>query len=123
MVQGQAPFPFALAELVDNSLRATMHGRARRRSITISFVLDSLAAPGAGLVSVWDNGRGMSKQELNEWAVMNLSMEDRGSRPTEEAVLRGAKHGPGAARFLSGNLSFFGVSHPPPLPSLTPDAE
>ena len=51
----------------------------------------------------------MSKLELNQWAVMNLSMEDRGAKPTEEAVQRGAAQAPGASRFLSGNLSYFGV--------------
>lgn len=110
LLQGRAPFPFALAELIDNSLRATIRGRPANREIRISFVLSSLTSPGGGLISVWDNGCGMTKRELNEWAVMNLSMEDRGARPAEEPVLRGEKTGPGAARFLSGNLSYFGVS-------------
>ena len=44
----------------------------------------------------------MTKQELNSWAVMNLSMEDRGLKPQE------AEDGPGLGRFLSGNLSYFG---------------
>ena len=60
----------------------------------------------AGLLSVSDNGVGMTKQELNSWAVMNLSMEDRGLKPQE------AEDGPGLGRFLSGNLSFFGVGQP-----------
>ena len=51
----------------------------------------------------------MSKLELNQWAVMNLSMEDRGANPIEEAVQRGAAQAQGASRFLSGNLSYFGV--------------
>lgn len=60
----------------------------------------------AGLLSVWDNGVGMTKQELNNWAVMNLSLEDRGLKPQES-------EGPGGVgRFLSGNLSFFGVHSP-----------
>ena len=57
----------------------------------------------AGLLSVSDNGVGMTKQELNSWAVMNLSMEDRGLKPLE------ADGNPGLGRFLSGNLSYFGV--------------
>lgn len=30
-----------------------------------------------------DNGRGMSPKELSQWAVMNLSMEDRGMMAPE----------------------------------------
>ena len=72
-------------------------------------MLNSVSNPSNGLISVWDNGCGMTKRELNEWAVMNLSMEDRGAKPIEEAVQRGDKQAPGALRFLSGNLSYFGV--------------
>ena len=108
--QGRAPFPYALAELVDNSLRATYWGRTAVRKIVISFVLSNASNPSSGLVSVWDNGCGMTKKELNEWAVMNLSMEDRGSQPTEQAVARGDKQASGVSRFLTGNLSYFGVS-------------
>lgn len=108
--QGRAPFPYALAELVDNSLRATYRGRTADRKIVISFVLSNPSNPSSGLVSVWDNGCGMTKKELNEWAVMNLSMEDRGSQPTEQAVARGDKQASGISRFLTGNLSYFGVS-------------
>lgn len=75
----------------------------------VSFVLSSPHNPTTGLVSVWDNGCGMTKKELSEWAVMNLSMEDRGSQPIEQAVQRGDKQGLGASRFLTGNLSYFGV--------------
>ncbi len=109
-LQGRAPFPYALAELIDNSLRATYRGRTADRKIVISFVLSSASNPISGLVSVWDNGCGMTKRELNEWAVMNLSMEDRGSQPVEQAVQRGDKQGSGVSRFLTGNLSYFGVS-------------
>jgi hypothetical protein len=54
----------------------------------------------------------MGKRELNEWAVMNLSMEDRGQQPREpDARGHGATQRNGAERFLSGNLSYFGVRH------------
>ena len=66
-------------------------------------MLAALTSHRAGLLSVSDNGVGMTKQELNSWAVMNLSMEDRGLKPQE------AEDGPGLGRFLSGNLSYFGV--------------
>lgn len=78
----------------------------------VSFVLNSASNPSSGLISVWDNGCGMTKRELNEWAVMNLSMEDRGAAPVEQAVQRGDRQGPGASRFLTGNLSYFGVRLP-----------
>ena len=132
----------ALAEFVDNSLRATRRNAPRPRSITISLVLSgSNAATSRGLVCIQDNGVGMSKRELGEWvgtargccwccaqlhdraphkivcllrsqAVMNLSMEERGAAPQEPApVPRGAASaaGAGAGRFLTGDLSFFGV--------------
>ena len=75
---------------------ASEHGKAHAQA--------SRALSGAGLLSVSDNGVGMTKQELTSWAVMNLSMEDRGLKPQE------AEEGPGLGRFLSGNLSYFGVS-------------
>lgn len=54
-------------------------------------------------------GCGMSKRELNDWAVMNLSMEDRGEQPQEPNVGHGPTQRNGPERFLSGNLSYFGV--------------
>lgn len=63
------------------------------------------------MICVEDNGCGMNKRQLNDWAVMNLSMHDRGIQPAEpEAPSRGAQgRGHGAGRFLSSELSFFGV--------------
>lgn len=41
---------------------------------------------------------------------MNLSMEERGAQPQEPAAGRGgAAAAAGAGRFLTGDLSFFGV--------------
>ena len=37
--QGRTPLPYALAELIDNSLRATQHQTHGQRQIQISFVL------------------------------------------------------------------------------------
>lgn len=85
--QGQTPFAFALAELVDNSLRATKANRDRPRSIAVTLCVD--AGGRRGMVCVRDNGCGMTKQELNDWAVMNLSVEDR-------AMLQAARGGGGA---------------------------
>ncbi len=55
----------------------------------------------------------MTKRELNDWAVMNLSMEDRGEQPQEPDVGHGPTQRNGPERFLSGNLSYFGVCPPP----------
>lgn len=70
-----------------------------------------LAGPNdQGVIYVEDNGCGMDMKALNQWAIMGLSMEDRGERPVMEEPpgLRGAaSHDPG--RFLSSDLSFFGV--------------
>ena len=109
MLQGHHPFAYALAELIDNSLRATRTATDDRnpRRITISFV----TGRSGGLICVQDNGVGMTKQALNEWAVMNLSMEDRGQQPIEaEPAARGQSSLTGAGNFLTGNLSYFGVS-------------
>lgn len=55
----------------------------------------------------------MSKQALNDWAVMNLSMEDRGQKLTEpEPAPRGQPALTGAGSFLTGDLSYFGVGYP-----------
>jgi len=72
----------ALAELIDNSLRATKANRQQPRSITVSLVTDDKAQH--GMVCVRDNGSGMDVQELSNWAVMNLSMEDKGLLKAEE---------------------------------------
>lgn len=59
---------YALAEFVDNSLRATRRNAPRRRAITISLVVSG-NNPGTakGLVSIQDNGYGMNKHELADW--------------------------------------------------------
>ncbi|GLI61005.1 hypothetical protein VaNZ11_003267, partial [Volvox africanus] len=109
--RGHHPFAFALAELVDNSLRATkeltpkeISASSKPRVIVVSLVINERGT--AGLVRVQDNGRGMSPKELGEWAVMNLSMEDRGLMPNEG---QRASEQAGGGRYLSGDLSFFGV--------------
>ena len=81
--QGYHPLAFALAELIDNSLRATKGNMERPRSITVSLITDDKGSQ--GVICVSDNGSGMKTQELNNWAIMNLSMEDRGLLNTEEA--------------------------------------
>lgn len=56
--QGHHPFAFALAELIDNSLRATKHnGPGRPRHITVSLVVDRPSGGAqAGLIRVQVGG-------------------------------------------------------------------
>lgn len=62
---------------------------------------------------MWDNGEGMSPQALGQWAVMNLSMEDRGLQPVEARPSPASgEQQRGAGRFLGAQLSFFGVRLP-----------
>ena len=80
------------------------------RTITISFVTQGPANALKGLICVQDNGSGMTKQALNDWAIMNLSMDDRGQLPQEpEPAARGQPAVTGAGNFLTGELSYFGV--------------
>uniref|UniRef100_A0A1D2ABE5 SMCHD1 ribosomal S5 domain-containing protein n=1 Tax=Auxenochlorella protothecoides TaxID=3075 RepID=A0A1D2ABE5_AUXPR len=100
--QGKHPFVYALAEFVDNSLRATSRA-SEPRNITISFVLNSSSLSSAkGLVCIQDTGCGMTKRDLNDWAVMNYSMEERGqlSQPSISAS---------PTKYLNSNISYFGV--------------
>lgn len=107
-LQGRHPFVYALAEFIDNSLRATRKNSPNPRNITISILTSGSGTSRKGLICISDNGCGMTKVELNQWAIMNNSMEDRGKAPQEpDASTRGGSTG--AGRFLSGDLSFFGV--------------
>ena len=101
---------YALAEFIDNSLRATRKNAPNPRKITISLLTTGSGAAKRGLVCIQDNGCGMTKHELNDWAVMNYSMEERGAAPQEpEQEGRGRAAAPAVGRFLTGDLSFFGV--------------
>lgn len=85
--QGYHPLAFALAELIDNALRATKANRECPRNITVSLITDDKGSQ--GVICVSDNGSGMNTQELSNWAVMNLSMEDRGLLNTDDATGEG----------------------------------
>lgn len=50
----------------------------------------------------------MTKTDLNQWAVMNLSMEDRGLLTPGGSTSQDSGGG-GGGRYLSGDISFFGV--------------
>lgn len=124
--QGQHPLPYAIAELVDNSLQATRqnHLRGVQRDVEVTFLVGSR---GGAFISVWDNGRGMTAAELGQWAVMNLAVADRQAAATvditpSQAVGRGTqREPPPAERYLSGELSYFGVRRNiPSIPSTPP---
>ena len=67
-MQGRHPFVYALAEFVDNSLRATRRNAPRPRSLTLSLVVSgSNPSTARGLVAIQDNGCGMNKHELADW--------------------------------------------------------
>ena len=68
---GKAPVAFALSDLVDNALAATLHNAAtgRPRNITVAFVRGRNAAE--SLRSVNDNGCAMTCEELKQWRVLS----------------------------------------------------
>ena len=99
--QGRHPFVFALAEFIDNSLRATRRNAPHPRQITVSLVVSgSNPATARGLVCVTDNGVGMNKQELNDWV--------------GACGLGGCVHG--------GRVAELRISHPPAHPPTTTHA-
>jgi hypothetical protein len=110
--QGYHPLAFALAELIDNSLRATKGNRECCRDITVSLITDDKGSQ--GVICVSDNGSGMTTQELNNWAVMNLSMEDRGLLNADEAKgVLWLQHSSGGSAHSSRD-SRAGARMPPP---------
>lgn len=73
-LQGHHPFVYALAEFVDNSLRATKQCVEEPRCITISILQARRGVGGAPhpassrvSIAISDNGCGMDRRELNEW--------------------------------------------------------
>ncbi|KAK3267358.1 hypothetical protein CYMTET_24075 [Cymbomonas tetramitiformis] len=107
--QGKHPFVYALAELVDNSLRAMRNVDKLQRQLSIYLLIGGSASESA--ICVQDAGVGMTPHELNQWAVMNLSMNDRGQQP-EELALHGCSQVVAKAahtRHLTSDLSYFGV--------------
>ncbi|XP_034718465.1 structural maintenance of chromosomes flexible hinge domain-containing protein 1 isoform X1 [Etheostoma cragini] len=102
---GQKPLPYALAELIDNSISATANNTGVRM-IEIRLMLDeSLGKPA---VIVLDNGCGMTSKQLKNWAVYRLSKFNRencifGSR--QEGYVRPDL----VPRSLNSDISYFGV--------------
>ncbi|XP_053198801.1 LOW QUALITY PROTEIN: structural maintenance of chromosomes flexible hinge domain-containing protein 1 [Scomber japonicus] len=97
--------PYALAELIDNSLSATAKNPGVR-TIEIRMLFDETL--GKPAVIVLDNGRGMTSKQLNNWAVYRLSKflrDDGKSASNDEKYIR-PDHVP---RSLNSDISYFGV--------------
>ncbi|XP_068251946.1 structural maintenance of chromosomes flexible hinge domain-containing protein 1 isoform X1 [Nyctibius grandis] len=102
--EGQNPLPFALAELVDNSLSATSRNTGIR-SIQIKLLFDE--SQGKPAVAVIDNGRGMTSKRLNSWAVYRLSKFTR--QGDFESDHSGYVRPLPVPRSLNSDISYFGV--------------
>ncbi|XP_073406986.1 structural maintenance of chromosomes flexible hinge domain-containing protein 1 isoform X2 [Dendrobates tinctorius] len=102
--EGQNPLPFALAELIDNSLSATAKNSDIRK-IQINLCFDE--SQGKPTVAVTDNGKGMTSVQLKNWAVYRLSKFRRGYEgySDEESYVRP----PSMPRSLNSDISYFGV--------------
>ncbi|XP_065524143.1 structural maintenance of chromosomes flexible hinge domain-containing protein 1 isoform X1 [Lathamus discolor] len=102
--EGQNPLPFALAELIDNSLSATSRNTGVR-SIQIKLLFDE--SQGKSAVAVIDNGRGMTSKQLNNWAVYRLSKFTR--QGDFESDHSGYVRPLPVPRSLNSDISYFGV--------------
>ncbi|XP_041669766.1 structural maintenance of chromosomes flexible hinge domain-containing protein 1 [Cheilinus undulatus] len=101
--EGKKPFPYALAELVDNALSATVKNKGPR-TIEIRMLLDETA--GKPAVIVLDNGCGMSREDLNNWAKYRFSKFKRKNDATgSEGYVRSDP----VPRSLNSDISYFGV--------------
>ncbi|XP_060631107.2 structural maintenance of chromosomes flexible hinge domain-containing protein 1 [Anolis sagrei] len=102
--EGQNPLPFALAELIDNSLSATSQNTGVR-SIQLKLLFDD--TQGKPAVVVIDNGRGMTSKQLNNWAVYRLSKFTRqGDMESDHSAY---VRPPAVHRSLNSDISYFGV--------------
>eukprot|EP00079_Xenopus_tropicalis_P016421 XP_004915276.1 PREDICTED: structural maintenance of chromosomes flexible hinge domain-containing protein 1 isoform X1 [Xenopus tropicalis] len=102
--EGQNPLPFALAELIDNSLSASAQNSGIR-NIQIKLLFDE--AQGKPAVVVTDNGKGMNSTQLKNWAIYRLSKFTRGAA----ALSQGGSYvrPPHVPRSLNSDISYFGV--------------
>ncbi|XP_065805083.1 structural maintenance of chromosomes flexible hinge domain-containing protein 1 [Labrus bergylta] len=100
--EGKKPFSYALAELIDNALSATVKNDGAR-SIEIRMLLDETL--GKPAVIVLDNGCGMSPEDLNDWAKYRLCKFKRKKTTASEAYVRPDP----VPRSLNSDISYFGV--------------
>uniref|UniRef100_A0A8C5QBI3 Structural maintenance of chromosomes flexible hinge domain containing 1 n=1 Tax=Leptobrachium leishanense TaxID=445787 RepID=A0A8C5QBI3_9ANUR len=102
--EGQNPLPFALAELIDNSLSATANNPGMR-NIQIRLLFDE--THGKPAVAVIDNGKGMSPTQLKNWAIYRLSKFTRHVDALRDEG--GYVRPPPVPRSLNSDISYFGV--------------
>uniref|UniRef100_A0A8C9TQ52 Structural maintenance of chromosomes flexible hinge domain containing 1 n=1 Tax=Scleropages formosus TaxID=113540 RepID=A0A8C9TQ52_SCLFO len=95
--EGQKSLPYALAELIDNSLSATA-SNPDVRTIEIRLLFDE--SQGKPAVVVLDNGCGMTSKQLNNWAVYRLSKFTRENNYVRPCPV---------PRSLNSDISYFGV--------------
>ncbi|XP_054753736.2 structural maintenance of chromosomes flexible hinge domain-containing protein 1-like [Lytechinus pictus] len=103
--EGQNPLPFAIAELIDNSLAATMNNDGPR-CIEIRLYLDETGDKST--VCVIDNGKGMTTRELNNWAIYRLSKFNRKRRRHKHQENNGDEDRE-IPKSLNSDISYFGV--------------
>ncbi|XP_045903847.1 structural maintenance of chromosomes flexible hinge domain-containing protein 1 isoform X2 [Micropterus dolomieu] len=99
--EGRNSLPYALAELIDNSLSATAKSTGMR-TIEIRLLFDETL--GKPAVIVLDNGCGMTPKQLKNWAVYRLSKFSRKGSEQEEYI----RPEP-VPRSLNSDISYFGV--------------
>uniref|UniRef100_A0A8C5BD60 Structural maintenance of chromosomes flexible hinge domain containing 1 n=1 Tax=Gadus morhua TaxID=8049 RepID=A0A8C5BD60_GADMO len=103
--EGQMALPYALAELIDNSISATASSQGER-SIELRLLFDdTLGKPAVVFV---DNGSGMTSKQLNNWAVYRLSKytrEDGKFRSDRQGYIRPED----VSRSINSDISCFGV--------------
>lgn len=108
--EGQNPLPYAFAELIDNSLGATVQNIGSRH-IELRLVLDDSSAE-KSFIFVIDNGCGMSSWELNNWAVYRLSKfirTDKTFRSIQKPEGKNHNTNTLMPRSLNSEISYFGV--------------
>ncbi|XP_030843190.1 structural maintenance of chromosomes flexible hinge domain-containing protein 1-like [Strongylocentrotus purpuratus] len=102
--EGQNPLPFAIAELIDNSLAATVNNVGTQQ-IEIRLYLDETGDK--SMVCVLDNGKGMTTTELNNWAIYRLSKFNRKRQRLNPE--NNSDEERDIPRSLNSDISYFGV--------------
>ncbi|KAH9491932.1 Structural maintenance of chromosomes flexible hinge domain-containing protein 1 [Bulinus truncatus] len=104
--EGQNPLPYAFAELIDNSIAATVLNDGPRQ-IELRLYLDD-STVSKNCIVVIDNGKGMTPRQLNNWAIYRLSKFTR----QEKRLGRGADSEVAATKVLDNSLSLAGTWAP-----------
>ena len=91
----------AVAEFVDNSIEAC-NGKVEQ-NIHVSFFINDQRKKGTGFLTIFDNGVGMTDENLKDFATYALDKKSRGINETHSAAI--GKFGVGAkeAGFSLGN--------------------